>query len=303
VTHNWITEIKQFAPTLQAHLYAEVDREKIIEHLKAQDILICSYGLFQNNIDAFQKITWQIAVLDESQAIKNASTGRAKAAFKINAHFKLALTGTPIENHLGELWSLFKFLNPGLLGSEKYFYRQFVLPIEQNKDIHKKEVLKKMIRPFILRRTKNAVLKELPERIEQTLEIELDTQEMAFYETLREKAIENVSSMLEDSPGQRRVKILSEIMKLRQACCHPVLIYPDIQLTSSKLKHLAYLIEDLKENEHKALVFSQFVRYLKIVQQYCDEHQISYQYLDGQTPSAQRKQIVADFQNGKGDLF
>jgi superfamily II DNA or RNA helicase len=303
VCHNWLLEINRFAPTLKAHIFAEHNREDLINKAGKKQIIICSYGLLQNSINLLKKQTWQLIVLDEAQAIKNSTTKRAKAVFQLSGTFKLALTGTPIENHLGELWSLFRFLNPGFLSTEKNFFQNFIVPIEKHKNEMVRDTLRKLIRPFILRRLKHEVLKELPPRIEQNIEIELSEQEQALYEAIRAKAVEHIENMEEVTTGQKRIKILSEITKLRQACCHPSLVHPEMNIESTKLKHFSRLLNDILENKHRVLVFSQFVRYLSIVREVLEQKNISYQYLDGQTPVKKRKQIIADFQKGNTDIF
>ncbi len=303
VCHNWINEIHQFSPELKVHSFAGGMRDLLIEQAKSYDVIICSYGLLPNCIDILKKQIWQVLVLDEAQAIKNSNSQRAKCAYQLKANFKLALTGTPIENHLGELWSLFHFLNPGLLNSEKDFFQRFIIPIEQNKNAVIKECLKLLIKPFILRRLKNEVLQELPSRIEKTIEITLSESEMAFYQAIREQALENIAQNDKQKAGQKRIKILAEIMRLRQVCCHPALINSEITMESSKLKQLDYLLDELFENNHKALIFSQFVGYLAIVRDLLDRKKMRYQYLDGSTPATVRKDLIQDFQAGKSDFF
>ena len=303
VCHNWITEISQFSPKLRVHAFADGMRNHLMTQIKPYDVMICSYGLLPNCIEMLKKQNWQVLVLDEAQAIKNSNSQRAKCAYQLQANFKLALTGTPVENHLGELWSLFHFLNPGLLGSEKDFFRRFIVPIEQNKDVVAKECLKLLIKPFILRRLKKAVLQELPSRTEKTIEIIQSKDEMGFYQAVREQALENIAQNDNQKAGQKRIKILAEIMRLRQVCCHPALINPEITIESSKLKHLEYLLDELVTNNHKALIFSQFVSYLAIIRTLLDRKKLRYQYLDGSTPAAERKDLIQNFQAGKSDFF
>ncbi|MEN8200927.1 MAG: DEAD/DEAH box helicase, partial [Thermodesulfobacteriota bacterium] len=233
--------------------------------------------------------------------IKNAATKRSKAAMALQAKFKLITTGTPVENHLGELWNLFHFINPGLLGTLNRFNERFAVPIERfhNRDARLK--LKKLIRPFILRRIKSQVLEELPERTEITLEVEMSEEEKLFYEALRQNALEVLESNREKK--SRHLQILTEIMKLRQACCNPRLITEDTSIGSAKLKVFASVVEELLGGGHKALIFSQFIGHLAILREHLDEKGIDYRYLDGSTSSARRKQEVDAFQAGQGDLF
>jgi SNF2 family DNA or RNA helicase len=216
--------------------------------------------------------------------------------------FKLITTGTPIENHLGELWNLFRFINPGLLGSLENFNQRFANPIERSQDKQARNKLKKLIQPFLLRRTKNQVLEELPSRTEILLHVDLSKEEMAFYEALRREAIAKLSES-DATAGHKHLQVLAEIMKLRRACCNARLVTPDIPLPSAKLQLFGEVVSELLENRHKALVFSQFVGHLTVIRQLLDKKKIRYQYLDGSTPAPKRSQAVNAFQAGEGDLF
>lgn len=305
VCYNWVAELQKFAPTLKTHLFASViDREELLRDVTAKDVVICSYGLVQRNIALLHKIVWQVVIIDEAQAIKNSNAKRTQAVYQLQGNVRLALTGTPIENHLGELWSLFRLLNPGFLGSEESFFKRFIVPIEQHKNEYARTTLKNLIKPFILRRMKDSVLKDLPPKTETTIMVDLSEEERGFYESLRLKAIENVAKGEgEEHEGKQRFKILAEITKLRLACCHSTLVYGEVDLPNSKLEQFTVLLDSILENQHRVLVFSQFVRYLDIVKNLLQEKAICYQYLDGQTPQAQRKTIVEDFQNGKSSVF
>jgi SNF2 family DNA or RNA helicase len=248
------------------------------------------------------EISWETIILDEAQAIKNFTTKRSQSAMSLQGKFKLITTGTPIENHLGELWNLFRFINPGLLGSLESFNRRFAHPIEKYNDKQTRQHLKKLIQPFLLRRTKNQVLQELPPRTEITLQVELSTEETAFYEALRRDAVDKLTDS-EAEGGAKHLQILVEIMRLRRACCHPRLIMPAAEIKSSKLEVLRETLQEILENNHKALVFSQFVDHLSIVREVLEQEKISYQYLDGSTPAVERKKRVDAFQGGTGDVF
>lgn len=186
------------------------------------------------------------------------------------------------------MWNLFRFINPGLLGSWEQFNQRFAIPIERNQEIQVKKQLKKLIQPFLLRRTKSQVLEELPSRTEMTLSVELSAEEAAFYEALRQKAIAKLADS-EATAGTKHLQVLAEIMKLRRACCNPRLVMPDTQLPSAKLEVFAEVLEEVLDNGHKALVFSQFVDHLQILREYLDEKSVSYQYLDGSTPAKERQ--------------
>jgi SNF2 family DNA or RNA helicase len=302
VCFNWVDELNKFAPSLNVSLlHNENQREQSIAGVTAGDVLVCSYNLLQYESTTLQSQAWNLLVLDEAQNIKNHTTKRFKAACELNSKRRIALSGTPIENHLGELWSLFRFLNPGLLGSLDKFQKKFITPIS-NKNKIAKQTLKNLIQPYVLRRTKTQVLSELPPKIEQSIYVEPSNEEMAFYEVVRQRALANIANLNADE--NKRFSILAEITRLRQACCHSSLVDENIKLENSKLTAFLELVQELIENKHKVLVFSQYVRYLEIVQQTLRDNKIDYQYIDGSTAINQRKTAVAEFQSGKGgDVF
>ncbi|MEM6715451.1 MAG: SNF2-related protein [Cyanobacteria bacterium P01_C01_bin.147] len=301
---NWASEVERFAPSLTVKSFGPGNRQQMLDALQPGDLAVCSYGLLQQEEAAalLAKVTWQNIVLDEAQAIKNQDTKRSQAAMALQGDFKILTTGTPIENHLGELWNLFRFINPGLLGSLDSFNQRFANAIERGQDEAAREALRRLIQPFILRRTKDQVLKELPSRTEITLQVELSEPEMAFYETLRREAVEKLADS-DAAAGQKHLQVLAEIMRLRRACCNPQLVRPELGLPSAKLDQFGEVLGELLENGHKALVFSQFVDHLAILREYLDRQQIAYQYLDGSTPAKQRQQRVEAFQTGEGDVF
>jgi SNF2 family DNA or RNA helicase len=301
VSTNWESEVNRFAPTLNIKSLTGKDRKKTILELGKFDLLITTYTLLQQENELLSQVKWQAVILDEAQAIKNAATKRSKAAMALQARFKLITTGTPIENHLGELWNLFHFINPGLLGSLGRFNERFAIPIERYHDREARLKLKKLIRPFILRRIKSEVLEELPPRTEITLHVAMSKEETHFYEALRQNALQALENNQEKKG--RHLQILTEIMRLRQACCHPRLIAPDTHLSSAKLEVFSAVVEELLGGRHKALVFSQFIGHLQILREYLDGKGIAYKYLDGSTNSAKRKQQVDEFQSGESDLF
>ena len=300
VCFNWEAELQKFAPTLKVHTaYNNDKRESLIKSLNKFDVLICSYGLLPSLEAALIDKQWHLVVVDEAQAIKNYTTKRWGVVSKLKSTARVALTGTPIENHLGELWSICHFLNPGLLGTLKHFQEKFITPISNSNQIAK-TALKNIVKPYILRRTKTQVLSELPPKIEQSILIEPTADEIAFYEALKVRALEKLKKL---GDGNNRINILAELTKLRQACCHSSLIDPSININNSKLEALLELVLNLKENNHRALVFSQYVGYLSIVQKLFNDNKISYKYIDGSTPLPKRKQNVNEFQDGEGDVF
>lgn len=303
VCWNWLTEANRFAPTLNVVLLGgSTNREELVRGLKHNDVLVSSYGLLIQETELLSDIEWNMIVLDEAQAIKNVLTKRSRAAMGLKGGFRLITTGTPIENHLGELWTLFNFINPGLLGSLQRFNERFALPIEKFNNRDAKKRLKRLIQPFILRRLKSQVLEELPSRTEVVLQVEMSQEEAAFYEALRQQALARIEA--DAVPvEQKHLKILAEITRLRQAACNPKLVVSDTPLSSSKLELFGDVVSELLENRHKALVFSQFVGHLSLIRKYLESRGIDYRYLDGSTPPKERSRQVDAFQSGEGDLF
>jgi SNF2 family DNA or RNA helicase len=302
VCMNWVAEADRFAPTLNIVVLGGGNREQMVKNLGGMDVLVVSYGLLYQEAELLASVEWHTIVLDEAQAIKNVAAKRSQAAMHLRGKMRLITTGTPIENHLDELWTLFNFINPGLLGPRERFNTRYAIPIERNNNREARKRLKKLIQPFILRRSKAQVLEELPPRTDVVLQVEMSPQEAAFYEALRQQALERLEQ--DDSPvGQKHLIILAEIMRLRQACCHPRLVTPKSRIAGSKLELFGEVVSELLENRHKALVFSQFVGHLKILREFLDARNVDYRYLDGSTPPRERKREVDAFQAGWGDLF
>jgi SNF2 family DNA or RNA helicase len=306
VCTNWIAEAARFAPTLNVKLFGPGERAAMLEEAGPFDLVVASYGLLQLEAPLFAKKRWHTIVMDEAQAFKNAATRRSQAVMALQGDFKMVATGTPLENHLGELWNLFRFINPGLLGTADQFQLRFAGPIEKAQDKRAeagaRARLKRLTQPFILRRTKSQVLTELPPRTEIVLPVELSAEETALYESLRREALDKLAS-LEAPQSQKSIAILAEMMRLRRACCNPELVAPGLGIASSKLAAFAHLVEGLLENRHKVLVFSQFVDHLSLIRRHLDAQGVQYQYLDGSTPMQERKKRVDAFQAGEGDLF
>ena len=304
VCTNWQNEATRFAPTLNPLILGIGDRQKLLDGLEPYDLLICSYGLLQQETVAemLAKVNFQTVILDEAQAIKNIATRRSQGAMNLQAGFKLIMTGTPLENHLGELWNLFRFINPGLLGSLEHYNQRFAGPIERDHSTEARYQLKKLIQPFILRRTKTQVLQELPPRTEIPIYVELSPEETAFYEALRRDSLATLVGG-DSAPGQKHLQILAAITKLRRSCCNTRLVKPELGVPSSKLAAFGEIVDELLDNKHKALVFSQFVDHLQLIKQYVEQRGIQYQYLDGSTPGKERQQRVDAFQRGEGELF
>ncbi len=302
VCSNWLLEAQRFAPTLRAKPYAGKDREQILSQLEPLDLLVCSYALLNQDAEDLSGVSWQTLVLDEAQAIKNWNAKRTQAAMKLQAGFSMITTGTPLENNVNELWTLFRFINPGLLGPRKRFHQRFAVPIQKDQDQEQKRNLKRIIQPFILRRLKSQVMDELPARTEVTLKVRLSQQEIALYEAMRRQALENLENS-DAHHGQKHMQILAELTKLRQLCCDPRLIYPESEISGAKLDLLQDLLGELLSTGHKALIFSQFVKNLHLVQQRMQSMGINYRYLDGSTPARDREKEIQAFQAGEGDVF
>ena len=300
VGFNWIEELNKFAPTLKVHNLQTDDRITLIDKAGKFDVIICSYGLLQHNNELLTGKPWETIVLDEAQAIKNANTQRWKTVMKLKGKNRIALSGTPIENHLGELWSIFSFINPGMLGTIKSFQNKYSTPIETSQAPDRALALKTLVSPYILRRIKSEVLSELPPKTEQTIYVEQTEEEAVFYEALRRKAEERMTNLMEEN---NRIGVLAEITKLRQACCDSSLVDPSLSIENSKLNAFMETVNNIIDNGHKVLVFSQYVSFLQIVRKCIEEKKIAYQYLDGSTPPAKRKKSVEAFQAGEGDLF
>jgi SNF2 family DNA or RNA helicase len=322
VCSNWLDEIARFAPSLVAVEYAGKQRDATLTRFQSPaagasvevnaklatepnppcpDVLIVSYALLQQDAQALASVEWNTAVLDEAQFIKNAQSLRAKAAFALRARYRVAMTGTPVENHLGDLFSIFRFLNDSLLGSWKQFQLLYMRPIERDGDNAQREALKRLIQPFMLRRTKDQVLRELPPLTVLRHEVRLSEEEALRYGILRRQIHEKLRTV--HGKRDHKLRVFAEITRLRRFCCHPRLVFPDASSECSKLHTFLELVDELSENGHRALVFSQFVDFLELVREQLDERGIRYLYLDGSTPKAARGARVKAFQAGEAPLF
>jgi SNF2 family DNA or RNA helicase len=304
VGFNWDREVAKFAPELKAHLYRETDRDEFLENIGPGDVVICSYGLSLRDEEKLGKVKWGTLILDEAQFIKNSRTKTSQAIRTFNADWTLALTGTPMENHLGELWSIFRNVSPGLFGSWDNFRDRFAGPIEKDNDDERRVALSRVIQPFVLRRTKSEVLKELPARTEMNLYVELSDQERRRYDEMRLAALGEIEQIagLPDTQDQR-FRVLAIMTRLRQLACHVGLVDEAWEGTSAKLALLVETMQELKDEGHRALIFSQFTSYLALIRRALDTAGITYEYLDGSTPAKTRQERVDAFQNGNSDAF
>jgi len=293
---HWKEEAQRFAPRLRVLDLTGPDRHARLEELGAADLAVTTYGTLRRDIVKLRDTRFDYAILDEAQAIKNPQSQAAKAARLLEADHRLALSGTPIENHLGELWSLFEFLNPGMLGRAKVFRELVGGANGQALSEAGRVRLATAIRPFVLRRTKEAVLDDLPAKTEQVLHCEMDAKQKRAYVKIRDHVRTALLAKLEEGSDDRmRFHVLEALLRLRQAACHVGLLDPDRRDEgSAKLDVLLPLLEEIRESGHKALVFSQFTSLLAIVRERLDGQGTCYEYLDGRTRD--RKQRVARFQ-------
>ncbi|MDA0322930.1 MAG: DEAD/DEAH box helicase [Verrucomicrobia bacterium] len=291
---NWKQEAERFAPRLQVLDHTGIGRSANLEGFGDYDLVLTTYGTLRSDILKLKELEFDYVILDEAQAIKNAATSTAKAARLLKARYRLALSGTPIENHLGELWSLFEFLNPGMLGTASAFKRG--LSAAQNGDEESVGILSRALRPFVLRRTKSQVLKELPEKMEETIYCDLLPAQRKQYDELRDHYRQALLAKVDgDGIAKSKIMVLEALLRLRQAACHPGLLDKSKRVQSSaKLDVLLGQIQDVVDEDHKILVFSQFTSLLAIVRAQLDKTGVTYAYLDGHT--RKREEVVARFQ-------
>jgi SNF2 family DNA or RNA helicase len=294
--HNWQDEIAKFAPHLPALNYTGAQRSALFDRITEVRLVLTTYGVVRNDFEALEKIDFDYVILDESQIIKNPTSKTARAIFKLHAKHRLALSGTPIENSLSDLWSQMHFLNPGLLRDHKFYRNYFANPIEKNQDDEKQEKLHALIEPFILRRTKAQVEQELPQLSEEYIYCELSPEQDDIYQT-EKNAIRNhiLESLEHEKISTTAFAVLQALTKLRQLANHPVLVDEDYQNGSGKFDEVIRNLETLISEGHKVLVFSSFVKHLEIFTRHFDEQEQSYALLTGQ--SRNRSEIVKKFQN------
>lgn len=293
---NWEKEIQRFTPNLRTLVYSGLGRKQRRPQFSHYNIILTSYGILRRDIDVLKEQDFSYVILDESQNIKNALSVNAQAARALKARHKLALTGTPVENTLNELWSQFAFLNPGMLGSARSFTENFAKPIERYQDASASAALKHLIFPFILRRTKELVAQELPPKVESTVYCDMEAEQKRLYEYWRRYYREEIMKSIDTVGFQRsKFKVLEGLMRLRQVCCHPRLVDVQYTGTAGKFEAFVEMLEDILAEGHKVLVFSQFVKMLSLLREHCDRNNIVYEYLDGRT--VDRKARVERFQS------
>ncbi len=295
---NWSREAARFAPQLTVLDFTGADRHTVTDAIPAHDLVLTTYGTLRRDVGLLGAHEFDYVILDESQAIKNRASHTARAAKRLKGTHRLALTGTPVENHIGELWSLFEFLNPGMLGSLRSFNKE--TPGETTPPDDALELLARGVRPFILRRTKEQVAADLPARTEQTIYCDLEPSQRAIYDELRDHYRALLLGHADDqSPGRSKLRVLEALLRLRQAACHPGLIDPGrADGPSAKLDLLVPRLEELVEDGRKVLVFSQFTTLLGLLRPRLDEANLTYEYLDGRTRDRQAR--VDAFQHADG---
>ena len=298
VIFNWVRETERFAPKLRVLNHTGIDREKITENFNDYDIVLTSYGTGLRDIEHLKDYQFHYVILDESQKIKNPESQTAKAVRLLKANHRLVLTGTPVENSTIELWSQFAFLNPGFLGNLNYFKEEFAKPIERERDRDIAEMLRRITFPFILRRTKDKVAKELPPKVENTVHCEMTPPQRKLYDEWRDSYRAAILSQI-DSIGleKSRMHVLAGLTMLRQIACHPQTVKSTSRDQGGKFEAFFEMIEEILAEGHKILVFSQFVKILTFMRQKLDAYDTHYAYLDGRTRD--REKPVKMFQENE----
>ncbi len=303
---NWLEEAKRFTPELKVLVISGQSDARALQRqeIMDSDLVITSYALVRRDLDAYRDLRFHFCIADEAQHIKNPNSVSARAVKLIQADTRFALTGTPVENGLTELWSLFDFIMPGYLHAYHHFNVKFEAPITRQGDKRALRELSRHISPFILRRMKKEVLKELPEKIEMQLTCEMTEGQKKLYAAHLLHAKKEIQQTL-DKAGimKSRIRILALLTRLRQICCHPGVFLEGYRGGSGKMNLLMEVVEDALAGSHRILLFSQFTQMLGLIREAFDKKEISYLYLDGSTPGSDRLQLVKSFNAGKGEVF
>ncbi|MBR3006723.1 MAG: SNF2 helicase associated domain-containing protein, partial [Erysipelotrichaceae bacterium] len=304
LVYNWLAEIRKFTPELKAAAVTgtQKEREKIISKQEEYDILVTSYDLLKRDIASYEGIVFDYEILDEAQYIKTYTTANARSCKAIRAKGHFALTGTPIENNLAELWSIFDFLMPGFLFSYETFRQRYETKITKEEDETASKRLKNMIAPFILRRKKADVLSDLPDKLEEVIKVRFDEKQRKLYDSQVLKVSKIVGND-EEAYRQNKIAILAELMKLRQVCCEPSLVYEDFDGESAKRQACIELIKAAKEEGHKILLFSQFTSMLEILEKELQKEEIAYYTITGATKKEERLKKVDAFNENDVPVF
>lgn len=305
--YNWMEEIHRFAPELRAAVVAgtKAERESALEKLdKGMDVIITTYNMLKRDIDLYREKEFRFCFLDEAQHIKNPVTQNARSVKKLKTNGYFALTGTPIENTLTELWSIFDFLMPGYLGNHAKFKQRYEIPIVRAQDVHAMKDLKRHVMPFILRRMKKDVLQELPDKVESRRTNEMTPKQAKVYRAYFLKSQKEFAQAMQEAGFEEsRIKILSILTRLRQIACDPSLFLEDYDGGSGKLDMLEEVVEEAVSGGHRMLVFSQFTSMLKNIARRLDAIYVRYFYLDGSTPAMERLHLVKEFNAGQVPVF
>jgi non-specific serine/threonine protein kinase len=295
VLFNWQREIEKFTPEMDYIIHYGTKRSRDIRKLRKKALILTTYGHLRRDIGFLKDMPFQYVVLDESQNIKNPQSDTAQAARSLQTVNRLTLTGTPVENNTMELWSQFSFLSPGLLGSQSFFKENFMRPIEKEQNVQVASTLKKLIFPFILRRTKEEVVTELPPKIENVIYSPMSDEQQKLYDKIRDSYRQTLEEEISSKGlGKSTMRVLEGLTKLRQVACHPYLVNTKNDAESGKFEALKLMLEEITSEDHKVLVFSQFVKMLTVIREYLDEEAIEYAYLDGSTKD--REAAVNRFQ-------
>ena len=301
VESNWADELARFAPSL---VVRHLRQERDLPEPKAGEVVIVSYQLATRAVERLKPVAWGTLVLDEAQMVKNAAAKRSAALAELSAGWRLALTGTPVENRLSELWAIMALVTPGLLGTWEGFRDRFARPIEGSQDGDAGAKLRLRLAPFILRRTKEQVLHDLPPKTEIVHHIEASEAERQLIEAERTRALAELEAGSgKDAHGNQRIAILAALTRLRQLACAPQLLVEDSPVPSSKLTVLRELVQELKDEGHQVLVFSQFTSLLDLIEDDWEDAGVTWLRLDGSTPQAERRDLVKRFQNREADVF
>lgn len=305
LVYNWYAEFNKFAPFIKVGMVVgnKDERSALLTHRHEYDVLITSYDLLKRDIDLYSDISFDVEIIDEAQYIKNQTTGAAKAVKEIDSKKRFALTGTPIENRLSELWSIFNYLMPDYLYSYEYFRKHFESPIVNDGDEYASNMLKKMIGPFILRRRKMDVLKDLPEKIERVYYANFDSRQKEIYDAQVMKISKLVENEDEKAFSTSKIAILAELMKVRQICCDPSLLLENYKGGSAKKDTCLQLIEESIDGGHKLLVFSQFTSMLEILEEELNKKKIAYYKITGATDKKERLELCNKFNKDDVKVF
>lgn len=293
--YNWLNEATKFAPQLKLMIHTGALRNKIAGHFEHYDVVITTYGISRIDIDVLKGFYFDYIILDESQNIKNPSSKSFKSVKLLKSRFKLILSGTPVENSVNDLWTQMSFINPGLLGSQQFFINEFVTPIEKKKDEEKARKLQALIKPFVLRRTKEQVATELPPKTENLFYSKMSDEQAEVYENVKSEYRNELLKSLEDGTfAKSQMQVLQGLIKLRQIANHPSMIDDNYEGDSGKFEDVTHTLNNVLDGGHKVLIFSQFVKQLTIYRQHFEKEHIPYLYLDGSTQN--RGEIVKKFQ-------